>query len=74
MSKSFQMCQKSQKKDKKIYETFKGFSRVSIGETFFPQNLFSVPYNRKKVSQKKGSFRGYTGTSSKGFVDFVILF
>jgi hypothetical protein len=40
MSKSIQIRPKSQKKNKKIYETFKGSSRVSRGRTFSYETFF----------------------------------
>jgi hypothetical protein len=40
ISKSIQRGPESQKTDKKIYETFKGSSRVSRGRTFSYENFF----------------------------------
>jgi hypothetical protein len=40
ISKSFQRGPKSQKTDKKIYETFRGSSRVSRGRTFSYEIFF----------------------------------
>jgi hypothetical protein len=39
------MDPKSQKKDKKIYETFEGSSRVSAGRTFSCETFLKVPYS-----------------------------
>jgi hypothetical protein len=48
ISKSVQRGPQSQKTDKKIYETFKGSSRVSRGRTFSYETFFKVPYRRKR--------------------------
>jgi hypothetical protein len=52
MSKSVQRCTKSQKKDKKIYETFKGSYRVSRWRTFSYETCFKVRYSRKRFRIK----------------------
>ncbi len=47
------MGPKSQKKDKKIYETFKGASRVSAGRTFSCETFF------KFRTAEKGLYKAF---------------
>jgi hypothetical protein len=56
MSKSIQRSPESQKKDKKIYETFKGSSRVSRGRNFACETFFKVPYSKKGFVRKYETF------------------
>jgi hypothetical protein len=51
ISKSIQRGLQSQKTDKKIYEIFKGSSRVSRGRTFSYETFFQVPYRRERFIQ-----------------------
>jgi hypothetical protein len=48
---------KVSKKDKKIYETFKGSSRVSAGRTFSCETFFLSSVQQKKVYTKPLEFR-----------------
>jgi hypothetical protein len=51
------MGPKSQKTDKKIYETFEGSSRVSAGRTFSYETFFLSSVQQKKVYIKPLEFR-----------------
>jgi hypothetical protein len=63
MPKSIQMRPKSQKKNKKIYETFKGSSRVSRGRTFFYETFFKFRTGEK----------GYTKPSEFHITSYELL-
>jgi hypothetical protein len=58
MSKSFQMYPKSQKKNKKFYETLKGSSRVTRRRTFFLETFLSYVQQKKGFVGKYETFRG----------------
>jgi hypothetical protein len=51
ISKSIRRGPQSQKTDKKIYETFKGSSRVPRGRTLSYETFFQVPYRKKRFIQ-----------------------
>ncbi len=57
MSKSVQRRRKSQKKDKNIYETFKGSSRVPGGGTFSCETFFKFRTAEKGFIEKDEAFR-----------------
>jgi hypothetical protein len=57
MSKSVQRRRKSQKKEKNIYETFKGSFRVPAGRTFSCETFFKFRTAEKGFVGKYEAFR-----------------
>ena len=78
ISNSIQRRSGSQKMDKKMYETFKGFSRVHRDRTFQgflgKSETFFCSTELKKVSNLKGSVPVHTCRTFKGFVNLFIRF
>jgi hypothetical protein len=51
------MRPKSQKQNKKIYETFKGSSRVTVGRTFCYETFFKFRTSKKGFAGKYETFK-----------------
>jgi hypothetical protein len=71
MSKSFQTCPKSQKKDKNIYETLKG---SSCGYTEEKSKLLELRTKPKDFVEEFYIQLFHLVRNSKGFVDIFIFF
>ncbi len=57
MSKSFEICPKSQKKNKKMFETLKGSYLGHTGRTFFCETFFQFRTAKKGFVRKIETFR-----------------
>ena len=57
--KSLQMCSKFQKKNKKIYRTFKGSSPGYTGRSFFLRNLFKFRRAKNRFCRKRRNLQSF---------------
>ncbi len=71
MSKSFEICPKSQKKNKKMFETLKGSYLGHTGRTFFLRNVFPVPYSKKRFCKKNRNLQSFVLNLRVSYKSFI---